>query len=124
MANWVKKDEALIERVDGLLSMAPVRRKNMFGSAAWFLEANDLMFAGAWGEGIMIRVGEQVASYLIEIGEAEPFDPMGGRPMREYAFIDGHRIAEDDELLDWLNEASDFTASLPPKKKKSRKVKF
>jgi len=30
MANWAKKDEALIERVDGLLSIAPVRRKNMF----------------------------------------------------------------------------------------------
>jgi predicted lipoprotein len=34
MANWPKKDEALIERVDALLSIAPVRRKNMFGTAA------------------------------------------------------------------------------------------
>ena len=58
MADWPKKDEALIERVDGLLSTAPVRRKNMFGTAAWFLESNDMMFIGAWGEGIMVRVGE------------------------------------------------------------------
>ena len=115
MANWVKKDDALIERVDGLLSTAPVRRKNMFGSAAWFLEANDLMFAGAWGEGIMIRVGEKVASYLIEIGEAEQFDPMGGRPMREYVFLDGERIAEDDILTGWLEQASEFAETLPPK---------
>ena len=34
MANWAKKDEGLIERIDGLLSIAPVRRKNMFGTAA------------------------------------------------------------------------------------------
>ena len=121
MANWAKKDEALIERVDGLLSTAPVRRKNMFGTAAWFLESNDLMFIGTWGSGIMVRIGAERTLSLIESGDAEPFDPMGGRPMREYVFIDGHRIAEDDELLDWLNEASDFTASLPPKKKKSRK---
>ena len=117
MANWVKKDDALIERVDGLLSMAPVRRKNMFGSAAWFLDSNDLMFAGAWGEGIMVRVGEKVTSYLIEIGEAEPFDPMGGKPMREYVLLNGERIAEDDILLGWLEQASEFTESLPPKSK-------
>ena len=120
MADWPKKDGALIERVDGLLSIAPVRRKNMFGTAAWFLESNDMMFIGAWGSGIMVRVGEERTSGLIESGDAEPFDPMGGRPMREYVFIDGNRIAEDDELLGWLNEASDFAGSLPPKQKKSK----
>ena len=118
MAEWAKKDEALIERVDGLLATAPVRRKNMFGTAAWFLESNDMMFAGAWGEGIMVRVGEERTSDLIESGDAEPFDPMQGRPMREYVFIDGHRIAEDAELLNWLDEASGFAETLPPKQKK------
>ena len=121
MANWPKKDEALIERVDGLFSIAPVRRKNMFGTAAWFLESNDMMFIGAWGEGIMVRVGEGRTLDLIESGDAEPFDPMGGRPMREYVFIGGHRIAEDDELLNWLNGASEFAETLPPKKKRSKK---
>ena len=121
MAKWPKKDEALIERVDGLLSIAPVRRKNMFGTAAWFLESNDMMFIGAWGEGIMVRVGEGRTLDLIESGDAEPFDPMGGRPMREYVFIGGHRIAEDDELLNWLNGASEFAETLPPKKKRSKK---
>ncbi|MDA1280947.1 MAG: TfoX/Sxy family protein [Chloroflexi bacterium] len=115
MAHWVKKDDALIERVDGLLASAPVRRKNMFGSAAWFLETNDLMFAGAWGEGIMVRVGEQVAQYLIGSGEGEPFDPMGGKPMREYVFLNGERIADDEILLGWLEQASDFPEPLPPK---------
>ena len=121
MAGWAKKDESLIERVDGLLATAPVRRKNMFGSTAWFLETNDMMFVGAWGEGIMLRVGEQRTSNLIEAGDAEPFDPMGGKPMREYVFLNGERIAEDDDLLEWLDEASEFALSLPPKAKKKRK---
>ena len=121
MAEWPKKDAALIERVDGLLSTAPVRRKNMFGTAAWFLESNDMMFIGAWGEGVMVRVGGERTTRLIESGEAEPFDPMGGRPMREYVFIDGDRIADDDMLLGWIEQASDFAASLPPKKKRSKK---
>ena len=123
MANWPKKDEALIERVDALLSIAPVRRKNMFGTAAWFLETNDMIFAGAWGEGVMVRIGEQRTSSLIESGEAEPFDPMEGKPMREYVYLNGEQIAEDGELLEWLDEASEFAASLPPKKQKSRKKK-
>ena len=123
MANWAKKDEALIERVDGLLSVAPVRRKNMFGTSAWFLESNDMMFAGAWGEGVMVRIGERRTSSLIESGEAVPFDPMGGKPMREYVYLNEEQIAEDGELLEWLDEASEFAASLPPKKKKSRKKK-
>ena len=121
MTNWPEKDEALIERVDGLLATAPVGRKNMFGTAAWFLESNEMMFVGAWGGGIMVRVGEQRTSDLIESGDAESFDPMGGRPMREYVFIDGDRIAEDDELLGWLNEASDFAEALPPKKAKKKR---
>jgi hypothetical protein len=121
MAEWAKKDEALIERVDGLLSTAPVRRKNMFGTVAWFLDSNDMMFAGAWGAGIMVRVGVERTANLIESGGAEPFDPLGGRPMREYVLLNGDRIAGDDELLGWLNEAGDFAGTLPPKRNKSAK---
>lgn len=122
MANWVKKDDALIERVDGLLSTAPVRRKNMFGSAGWFLESNDIMFAGAWGESVTVRVGAERTASLIESGEAEAFDPLGGRPMHEIVFLNGERIAEDTVLLDWLNQASEFASTLPPKTKKRRKT--
>ena len=85
---WPKKDESLIERIDGLLANAPVRRKNFFGTVAWFLESNDLIFAGAWGEGVMLRLGEERALGLIETGKADPHDPTGHRPKREYVFLD------------------------------------
>ncbi len=123
MEAWVKKDDALIERVAGLLSVAPVHRKNMFGSAAWFLESNGMMFAGAWGEAIMVRVGAKRTSELIESGMAEKFDPMGGRPMREYILLDSERIAEDDVLIGWLDEASEYAGALPPKPNKTRSRK-
>jgi len=123
MANWVVKDEALIERVAGLLSVAPVHSKKMFGTTAWFLDSNNTMFAGAWGEGIMVRVGGKRTIRLINSGEAEPFDPMDGKPMREYVLLSSERIAEDDVLLTWLEEASEFAGSLPPKKKRTSKKK-
>ena len=46
---------------------------------------------------------------------------MGGKPMREYVLLNGERIAEDDDLLEWLDQASEFAGTLPPKQKKSRK---
>ncbi|NQW19624.1 MAG: TfoX/Sxy family protein [Chloroflexi bacterium] len=124
MADWAKRDDALIERVAGLLSVAPVRSKNMFGTTAWFLESNDVMFVGAWGEAIMVRVGAERTVSLIESGEAEPFNPMGGnKAMKEYVLLNGERIAEDDTLITWLDEASEFAGTLPPKQKKTRKKK-
>ena len=122
MPNWPKKDEALIERVSGLFSVAPVRSKSMFGTTAWFLESNDLMFAGAWGEGIMVRVGAERTAQLIESGDADSFDPLGNdKAMKEYVLLNSDRIAEDEDLLNWLDEASDFAGSLPPKKPKPPK---
>jgi TfoX/Sxy family transcriptional regulator of competence genes len=121
MADWAKKDEALIERVDGLLATAPVRRKNMFGTAAWFLDSNDNIFAGAWGTSVMLRVDEERTKNLIETGMARPFDPMGGRPMREYVLLEGEQVAEDEDLLNWLEQASEFVVTLPPKTSRNRR---
>jgi TfoX/Sxy family transcriptional regulator of competence genes len=123
MADWAKRDDALIERIDEILSTAPVRRKNMFGTAAWFLDSNDTMFAGAWGDGIMVRVGKQRTTSLIEAGDAEPFDPIGGRPMHEIVYLNGEIIAEDEDLLEWLDQASEYVGALPPKQRKPRKKK-
>ena len=120
MADWPQRDESLIERIDGLLSTAPVRRRNFFGTVAWFLESNDLIFAGAWGEGVMLRLGEERSADLIESGAADPHDPTGHRRKREYVFVDGHRIREDDVLLDWFRQASEFVGTLPPNTKKPR----
>jgi TfoX/Sxy family transcriptional regulator of competence genes len=122
MADWGKNDEALIERVSGLLSVAPVRSKSMFGTTAWFLEFNDLMFAGAGGDGMTVRVGVERTAELIESGDADPFDPLDNhKAMKEYVLLNSDRIAEDEDLLNWLDEASEFAGSLPPKKPKRPK---
>ena len=121
---WPGKDELLIERIDTLVLAAnrvPARRKNFFGTVAWFLESNDLMFAGAWGEGVILRLGEQRSTDLVESGEADRHDPTGHGPKREYVFLDGTRIKEDAVLLDWFRQASDFVGTLPPVAKKHRK---
>ena len=118
---WPQRDESLIERIDNLLSAEPVLRKNFFGTVAWFLESNDLIFAGAWGEGVMLRLGEERSTDLIESGAADPHDPTGHRPKREYVFLDRYRIKDDGVLLDWFKQASEFVGTLPPMANKPRR---
>lgn len=120
---WPDMDKGLEERIDGLMASMPVRRKKMFGTSAWFMESNDQMFAGVWADGVMVRIGQEEALSLIETGGAESFDPMGGRPMKEYVYVNGERIAEDRELVDWLERAAGFASTLAAKVKKSRKKK-
>ncbi len=120
---WPEMDKELEERIDGLVAALPLHRKKMFGTSSWFLDSNEQMVAGVWGDGIMVRTGQEEAGSLIESGEAESFDPMGGRPMREYVFLNADKIAEDGELVEWVERATGFTSTLPAKKKKARKKK-
>ena len=118
---WPEMDKGLEDRIDGLLGAMPVRRKKMFGTSAWIMQANDQMFAGVWGDGVMLRVGQQEAAKLLERGEVEQFDPMGGRPMKEYVYVAADRIVEDADLVSWLERGAEFTATLPMKAKKPSK---
>lgn len=113
-------DEGLVERIDALLGSRPVRRKKMFGTSSWFLESNDQMFASAWGDGLVVRVGESETARMVAAGDASLFDPMGGRPTKEYVLLDADAIAEDAGLLAWLDRGASFTASLAPKAKKKK----
>jgi hypothetical protein len=119
---WPKKDEGLIRRIDGLLATAPVKRKNFFGTVAWFLESNDLIFAGAWGEGVFMRIGEAASIKSIAAGEADPHNPTGHRRKREYVFLERSRIENDVDLLDWFKQATEFVGALPPNTHKIRRT--
>lgn len=118
---WPEMDKGLEDRIDGLLGAMPVRRKKMFGTSAWFMQVNDQMFAGVWGDGVMLRVGQDEASVLVESGQAGQFDPMGGRPMKEYVYVNSEQIAEDADLVSWLERGADFTGALPAKVKRRSK---
>ena len=120
-AEMLKPDEALVERVEAATASMPVRCKKMFGASSWFMDSNDQMFAGVWGDGILVRVGADETQSLIASGEASSFDPMGGRPMKEYVLLNADTIAEDSDLSEWLERGAAFTSSLAPKVKKAKK---
>jgi TfoX/Sxy family transcriptional regulator of competence genes len=58
----------------------------MFGGPAYFVNGN--MFAGVLGEQLMVRLDADDRAELLDADPgAVPFEPMPGRPMREYVTL-------------------------------------
>lgn len=95
--------------------------RKMFGMPCAFVNGN--MFCGVFADGVTLRLGADRRAELSGLDGVGPFEPMEGRPWKEYVFAEAARWGGTDELAGWAREALDHTATLPPKKKKARKKK-
>jgi TfoX/Sxy family transcriptional regulator of competence genes len=94
-------------------------KKMMFGYPAAF--ANGNMFMSLFGTALILRLPEDARADLIADGGAM-FEPMKGRPMREYVAVPDAMLNDVSRLKPWVQRSLDFAQSLPPKaKKKSTK---
>jgi TfoX/Sxy family transcriptional regulator of competence genes len=120
---------ALVELFQKLLPATGGAGRTMFGCPCGFLGGN--MFMGLFADQLFLRLAEPDRAKLLAEEGAEPFDPMGGRPMREYvvvppAWLEGDA---DDELRGWIAKSVRYAKTLPPKaskaagKKKAAKAK-
>ncbi len=66
---------------------------------------------------LFVRLAETDRATLLAEEGAQPFDPMGGRPMREYVVVPGTWLEgdDDDELRAWMMKAARYARTLPPK---------
>jgi TfoX/Sxy family transcriptional regulator of competence genes len=94
--------------------------KPMFGCPAWFTNGN--MFAGVFGDGINVRLDDEGRAELTEIG-GTPFEPMAGRPMREYVVLPATMTEDAEAVAVWVRRALAYAAALPPKAPKKRRAK-
>jgi len=96
--------------------------RTMFGCPCGFLGGN--MFMGLFGDQLFLRLGESDRATLLAEEGAEPFDPMGGRPMREYVVVPPGWLEgdADDELHAWISKSVRYAKSLPPKAAKVAKT--
>lgn len=121
---WRKPDAGLVELLDatvaGLEFDAPVDYRPMFGCPAYFTGGN--MFAGVWQDSLMLRLPEEQRR-LARAAGATPFEPMPGRPMREYVALPASMLEDPAATADWVGRAAAHAGSLPPKQKKPRKKK-
>ena len=111
------------ETKDFFASVVPdhpaVTIRPMFGQLSAFVNGN--MFMGIFGEDVLVRLPEEDREAVIAAG-GRVFEPMAGRPMREYVVLRGvarRRLADRG----WAARALDHVDELPPKEPKAKKKK-
>ena len=113
-----KSPQELIDTFEAAMPGAPAVKRQMFGYPAGFVNGN--MFMGVFADKMFVRLPEDSRAELMGIG-GTTFEPMPGRPMREYVVLPKAIIAKPAELKSWVAKALRYGGSLPAKKKKPAK---
>jgi TfoX/Sxy family transcriptional regulator of competence genes len=105
------------ETKDFFASLVPdhpaVSIRPMFGQLSAFVNGN--MFMGIFGEDVLLRLPEADRAEVTDAGGG-PFEPMPGRPMREYVVVPAAWRNEPDRIRGWAARALDHAEELPPKR--------
>ena len=120
---WRKPQEDLVQLLHDVIpeSQAPVEFKPMFGGPCYWTGGN--MFAAVHQESLFARLDEKDRAELLAQPGAHLFEPMEGRPMKEYVVFPDKMLADREALRGWMAKGLAYAASLPPKEKKPRKKK-
>src|SRR5262245_11161815 len=106
-------DETLITKIRQLLgSKKHLTEQKMFGGIAFLLSGN--VCCGAWGEFLILRLGEDMARQVLGEQDTRPFD-ITGRPMRGWAMAEPAGWQDAAKLRRWIAWAVEFTSELPAK---------
>lgn len=110
------------ETKDYFASIVPehpaVSIRPMFGQLSAFVNGN--MFMGIFGEDILVRLPEEDRNEVIGAG-GRVFEPMPGRPMREYVVLPDAWRNDPKQVLEWVARSLDHADELPPKQPKAGK---
>lgn len=119
MPKFTPAPEALKTRFASIIAQFPeAEPRKMFGYPAAFI--NDQMFFCTFGDAMMMRLSGDDRTKFLKLPDAKLFEPMPGRPMKEYVQIP-KQMMESKELNKWLTKSLAYAASLPPKTKKAKK---
>jgi TfoX-like protein len=122
MPKMPKANPAAVERFESLVPPGPeVTVKLVFGQPAAFVGGN--MFMGVFGEQVFVRLSEDGLASVSKIPGVRPFEPMPGRPMREYAVLPAPLLSRPGAAAPWVRKSMEYAMSLPPKASGARKPK-
>lgn len=117
MPSFTKAPAEVVASFDAALAAAGAHeRRTMFGYPAAF--ANTQMFACVFQDRIMLRLAPADRERALTLPGARLFEPMPGRPMREYVDLPASVRADAKLLGDWFRLGRAYATSLPPKRKR------
>jgi TfoX/Sxy family transcriptional regulator of competence genes len=118
--HWKKAPASLVTLFDEVAPRAaPAERRTMFGYPAVFVNGN--MFAGLHEDRLVLRLPDDARAEFLALPGAVPFEPMPGRPMKEYVVAPAGLLGDPDGLRGWLDRSLRYAISLPPKTAKAKK---
>jgi TfoX/Sxy family transcriptional regulator of competence genes len=111
-----KSPHWLVTLFDALQPEVGGVRRIMFGYPAAFTDHGQ-MYAGLFGDGLFIRLGEEGKAAL---KDGTAFAPMGGKPSREYIVLPQSMLEDEEAVKSWMRRALAYAETLPPKAKRKR----
>lgn len=113
---WTKSPAALIKLFDeSVPSGASITRRKMFGYPAAF--ANGNLFIGLHQSDFIVRLSDKDrARFTAEFGERQ-FEPMKGRPMREYVRLPEELLNDKRKRASWIKRSLLYAEGVVPKAK-------
>ena len=111
---WKKSSEGLKAIFNTVLPHDPrVVRRQMFGYPSAFV--NGHLFTGLHEELMVVRLDAVERNELLGVEGARIFEPVAGRPMREYVVVPPSILGDQPTLRRWTTRALSYVATLPPK---------
>ena len=95
-----------------------VEKRQMFGAPVRF--ANGNMCMGLHNNRIVLRLSEADRGSFLKLPGASIFEPMPGRPMKEYVSVPEPLLRREAELKHWIERSLAYAAGLPAKKKRAK----
>jgi TfoX/Sxy family transcriptional regulator of competence genes len=118
---WKKSPPELVAAFEAAFPDPPAVARQMFGYPAGFVNGN--MFMSLFEHSMVLRLPEGPRAELLGVEGAATFEPMPGRPMKEYVVVPESLVSSPEELEPWVAKALAYGASLPPKAAKAAKAK-
>ncbi len=119
---WQPAPEPLVQAFEKAVGSVPeAQMRKMFGYPACFINGN--MFAGLFADKMFLRLSDRDRESFLRLKNAGLFEPMTGRPMREYVVVPPTLLNSQAKLAPWLDKALEYAKSLPPKASKSKRKK-
>jgi TfoX/Sxy family transcriptional regulator of competence genes len=117
-ADWTKSPPELVEVFEAVFPGPPAVARQMFGYPAGFVNGN--MFMGLHQHNMVLRLPDGPRAELLAMEGAATFEPMAGRPMKEYVVVPAMLLAAPEDLEPWVAKALAHGASLPAKAAKAK----
>ena len=115
-----RPDEASKAFFESIVPDGPrVQVRPMFGNVAGFVNGN--MFTGLHGNDLFVRLSDADRAELLKEEGASIFDPMHGRPMKEYVVVPRDWREKRETVSDWVTRSLNWVSQMPEKKPKTRK---